>query len=74
MLKLGQSTYMLDFIKKENMTNCKSINISIKIGLIINIKEPNNYKKTNFKSYQKLINKPIYLFYGTCLNIIFVIN
>lgn len=59
---------------KKNLTSYNIVNILIKTRNFIKIFKENNYKKTNIKSYQYLIEKLIYLSYSTKLNIIFVIR
>lgn len=46
----------------------------MKTRSIIEIKEYNNNKKVEFKLYQSIINKFIYLLFKTCSNTVFVVK
>lgn len=46
----------------------------MKTGSVIEMNNANNYKKTNIKAYQRLIEKLMYLLYGTRPNISFLVG
>lgn len=52
-LKIDQSTF-IDDLFKENLTNCNSVNILIKVESFIEMLEDNNYEKTDIKISQYL--------------------
>lgn len=56
------------------MNSYNSINISMKVGYFIKMSESSNYNKADFKSYQQVIRKLIYLLYRTRYNITFAIG
>lgn len=66
-LKIDQLTFIRNLFKKENLMNYNVIKIFIKAGNFIEMFNDNNYEKADFKTYQHLIGKLIYLSYGTRL-------
>lgn len=56
------------------MEDYNLVKILMKVDNFIDIQKTNNYKKTNLKTYQQLIEKLIYLLYRIRLNIAFVVD
>lgn len=73
-MKIDQSAFIRDLVIEEKLTECNANIIPMKIGLAIEIIEPNNYEKTDLREYQRLISKLIYLACGMRPNIPFVIG
>lgn len=74
MLKIDQSAFIGDLLKKENLSHYTSVSILIKAKSVIEINNVNNYKMTDIKAYQQLIGKLIYLLCGTRPNIVFTVG
>lgn len=49
--KIDQSALIQNLLKEENLSNCNSVNISMKADNLIKINNVNNYEKTNIKTY-----------------------
>lgn len=70
-MKTDKSIFIRDFGIKKGLTNWNTNIIPMKIGLAIEITDPEDYKETKLWEYQYLINKLMYLVYRIWLNIIF---
>lgn len=60
--------------KIRKIINCNLYNFLIKVRLFFNINHNKNNKKTDFKAYQSLIEKLIYLACNTKPDILFIIG
>lgn len=56
------------------MQDCNPVNTPMKTGNFIEMQGENDYEKVDFKVYQRLIGKPIYLSCGTRPDISFVVE
>lgn len=72
-MKIDQSGFIRDLMKKESISDCNSVNISMKASNFINIPEANNVEKTKLKTYQRLVGKLRYLLCGIRSNIVFLV-
>lgn len=73
-LKFDQSAFIRDLLEEENLTDCNSVNISMKAGSIIEMNEVDDYDETDLKAYQRLIGKLMNLLCGTRPDISFAIR
>lgn len=73
-LKIDQSAFIRDLLEKKNLADYNSVNILIKAGSVIEMKEVDNYKETNLKAYQLLIWKLMYLSCGIRPDIAFAMG
>lgn len=73
-LRISQSAYIRDLLKKKNLTNCNSSTILMEAGKAIEMNKSDNYDKTNLAIYQRLINKLIYFVYGTRSDLAFIVR
>ena len=48
-MKINQLTYFRDLLEQKHLSDCKLINIPLNKYSIINIEEPDDYKKINLK-------------------------
>ena len=56
------------------MTSCHVIVLAVKIGSTLILDQAKNYQQVDLNIYQRLIGKLMYLSYGTCSNIAFIIK
>lgn len=73
-LKIDQSAFIYNLLKKENLTDCNTINIPMKARNFIEMLKEDDYEKTNIKVYQYLIGKLMYTSCGTRPDITFVVG
>lgn len=73
-IKISKSIFIRNLFKEKNLTNCNTLTILMKNGLLIKINKLDNYNKANLEDYQKLIRKFIFLAYKINFNIAFVIK
>lgn len=73
-IKIDQSVFIKDLVIEKRLTNYNTNVISMKVGSLIKIGDPKNYKETDLWTYQQLIGKPMYLAYSTRPNITFVVR
>ena len=51
-LKIDQSAFIRNLLESENMTDCNSVNIPMKVGCFIDMQELGDYKEAEIKPYQ----------------------
>ncbi len=73
-MKIDQLAFIRDLMIEKGLTEYNANIISMKAYSTIKMSELKDYKKTNLYIYQQLIDKLIYLSYGTRLNIVFIIG
>lgn len=73
MLKIDQKRYIENLLKVEGMISCHATLFFIKVELFIFINQAGDNNSTNLTIYQMLVEKLIYLAYGTWLDISFVV-
>lgn len=73
-LRICQSAYIRDLLKKENLTDCNAPTIPMKAGSTIEMNEPDDYDEADLMKYQRLIGKLIYLACGTRPDIAFAVG
>lgn len=74
MLKIDQEAFVQDFVIEEELTECNANVILMKTGSSIKINKFDNYEEIELRSYQRLIDKLIYLTYSTRPDIAFIIG
>lgn len=74
MLKIDQLAFIENLLKEENLADCNSVNIFMKVGSIIKMNKAGNYKETYLKAYKRLIRKLMYLSYSTRPDIAFLVK
>lgn len=73
-MKIDQSIFIKDLVIKKSLTDYNAIGILMKTSLAIDMFNTDDYKKTTFYKYQRLIGRLIYLICETRPNIIFVVG
>lgn len=73
-LKINQFIFIRDLLKNKNLSDCNFVNISMKASNIIKMNNLDDYMETNIKVYQRIIEKLMYLSYGTRLDITFAVG
>lgn len=71
-MKIDQSSFVRDLVIKKRLNDCNANVIPMKAGS--SIKNLKDYKEANFYIYQRLIEKLMYLIYGTRPDIAFAIG
>lgn len=66
--------FIRDLLIEEKFKNCNANVILMKTGSFIKMTDPENYKETNFHTYQRLERKLMYVLCGTKLDIAFVVK
>ena len=73
-LQIDQKTYIQTILEKEEMTNCKSVLISMKSQFFIMLDKSDNNEKTDMWAYQVIVEKLMYLDCGTRSDISFIVE
>lgn len=73
-MKIYQSVFMQNLVIEKRLTNCNANVISIKMGLSIKMLDLKDYKEANLYTYQRPIEKLMYLSYSTRPDISFVVE
>lgn len=73
-MKVQQSAFVRDLVIDKGLTECNANVIQMKAGSSIEMTDPEDYEKINLYTYQKLIGKLMYLFYGTKPDIAFAVG
>lgn len=73
-IKIYQSAFIRDLVIKEKLTNCNANIILMKTGSSIKMSDLEDYEKTDFYTYQRLVKKLIYFLYDTRLDISFIVR
>ena len=73
-IKIHQSAFISDLVIEKGLINCNANVIPIKAGLSIKMSDPENYEEANLHTYQRLVEKLMYLSYGTRPDILFVVE
>ena len=72
--KINQLILIKNLVIDKRLVDCNANIIPMKTGLSIKIEDPEDYKETNFWTYQQLIGKLMYLVYSTRPDIVFVVR
>lgn len=73
-MKIHQSAFIRDLVIDEALTNCNANIILIKAGSSIEITNLENYKIAHLRTYQRLVEKLMYLLCSTKPDIVFVVE
>ena len=73
-MKIHQSVFIQDLVIKEGLTNCNANVIPMKAGSSIEMSDPEDYEEVDLHTYQKLVEKLMYLSCNTKPDISFIVG
>ncbi len=73
-MRIHQSAFIRDLVLEKGLINCNANIIPIKAGLFIEMSEPEDYEEADYRIYQRLVGKLMYLLCGTRPDIAYVVG
>lgn len=73
-MNIDLSIFIRDLVIEKRLIDCNANVTPMKVRSAIEITDPEGYKETELREYQRLISKLIYLVCGTRLDIVFTIG
>lgn len=73
-MKIDQSAFIKDLVIEKGLIDCNANIFPLKVGSAIEMTNPEDYKETELRKYQRLISKLMYLACGTRPDIAFAVG